>query len=492
MINDDEDVGASAGGENEIDNSNCNNNNNSNNNNNDRGRSNSGKGNKTSSDSGTRRSARYLSRNAKDESASGSTSESAKASTKIAEEPKRDPSSENENEMDDGCDSNLDLAKALSLVQEAEKNVGDRMEDGCDSNLDLAMALSLVDEAEKDQSTKSTVNQSGGGHNSILDTAFIEESGEERALNVDLMDDGRDSIPPDSASLLEKRRHVDQNISKVDDGSEGDKAGEEFAVMTFSVDMAELDQRRGVDAPMEGDAGEAPNQVRRPPLRSASVGRKTVAATYVGDEKEEAGGKKEEKEPEVVVVDGRPFHLVLQKADGNCLFRSIGHSLKMAGISAPRQHSRMRDTIVDHALDNWQRFGDLAKKQHGLNNKPDYEDKLRENGEWGDQSEILIAADLFHVPIRIYNYGSRAVYEQNPDCSNAAPIYICFNEKRQHYDALIPITGDASVAGDVSAPGDDPVAGDVSAPGDDPVADDDSVADDVTDAVNNGGDMDTS
>ena len=95
----------------------------------------------------------------------------------------------------------------------------------------------------------------------------------------------------------------------------------------------------------------------------------------------------------------------------------------MAGISAPRQHSRMRDTIIDHALVNWQRFGDMAKKQHGLSNKPDYEDKLRENGEWGDQSEILIAADLFHVPIRIYNYGSGAVYEQNPDGSTAVSQY---------------------------------------------------------------------
>ena len=183
--------------------------NNSNNNNN-RGRSNSRKGKKASGNSGTRRSARNLSRNAKD--GSGPASESAKASTKIVEEPERDPSSENDNVMNDGCDSNLDLAKALSLVQEAEKNVGDRMEDGCDSNLDLAMALSLVDEAEKDQSTKSTADQSGRGADSVLlDTAFVEESGEGQAMNVvDVMDNGSDSIRPDSASLVEKSRHVDQ------------------------------------------------------------------------------------------------------------------------------------------------------------------------------------------------------------------------------------------------------------------------------------------
>ena len=146
------------------------------------------------------------------------------------------------------------------------------------------------------------------------------------------------------------RRYI-QSLAKVGGGIEGDQAEEEVAVMSLSVDMAELDQRRGVDAPMESDAEDAQNRVsRRPPLRSASVGqrsasagqrsasagRKTVAAKYVGDEecvkKEEVGAKKEEEEHEVVIVDGSPFHLVLQKADGNCLFRSIGHSLKVISL----------------------------------------------------------------------------------------------------------------------------------------------------------------
>ena len=70
--------------------------------------------------------------------------------------------------------------------------------------------------------------------------------------------------------------------------------------------------------------------------------------------------------------------------------------------------------MVDHALRNWQRFGDLAKKQHELRNKKDYEETMREDATWGDHSEVIVAADLYQVPIRVFGARSGLVLTENP------------------------------------------------------------------------------
>lgn len=118
------------------------------------------------------------------------------------------------------------------------------------------------------------------------------------------------------------------------------------------------------------------------------------------------------------VIDGRRFIRVTQPGDGNCLFRSLAHALRAADIAAPPDHAVLRNEIVDHASVNWQRFGDMAKKQHELTRKSSYVNLMRTDGEWGDHSELLASSDLYHVPIRIYNVEGDWVSKENPSCSD--------------------------------------------------------------------------
>lgn len=147
-----------------------------------------------------------------------------------------------------------------------------------------------------------------------------------------------------------------------------------------------------------------------------------------------------------VVVEGRSFHRVVQMGDGNCLFRSLVYVLKVAGIAAPRRHGDLRQEVVDHALANWQRFGVLAKKQHELRNKKDYEETMRTDTTWGDHSEVIVAADLYQVPIRVFGSNSGLVLSENPYGSQRAPVYIRYDSGTQHYDALEPVDDSEGVA----------------------------------------------
>ena len=86
----------------------------------------------------------------------------------------------------------------------------------------------------------------------------------------------------------------------------------------------------------------------------------------------------------------------------------------MAEIPAPVDHRKLRLEIVDHASVNWARFGELAKKQHEITRKTQYQDLMRTDGEWGDNSEIIVASSLYCVPIRIYNIEGGWVTKENP------------------------------------------------------------------------------
>ena len=43
---------------------------------------------------------------------------------------------------------------------------------------------------------------------------------------------------------------------------------------------------------------------------------------------------------------------------------------------------------------------------------------MRKDGEWGDHSEVLLAADLYHTPVHIYNIHSRQFVVENPSDSD--------------------------------------------------------------------------
>jgi len=153
---------------------------------------------------------------------------------------------------------------------------------------------------------------------------------------------------------------------------------------------------------------------------------------------------KKKDEIEIFTVDGRRFRRVVQEGDGNCLFRSLVHALKIGGAAAPQCHKIVRSEVIDHCCVNWTRFGVQAKKHHEVTTKKEYESKLRKDGEWGDHTEVLLAADLYDTPIHIYNIQSRRFMVENPSDSDKKPIFLAFDYEEQHYDALEPMDGDIS------------------------------------------------
>ena len=74
--------------------------------------------------------------------------------------------------------------------------------------------------------------------------------------------------------------------------------------------------------------------------------------------------------------------------------------------------------MIDHGSVNWTRFGELAKKQHEVTTKKEYVAKLRTDGEYGDHSEVLLAADLYHTPIHVFNIQSGQFVIENPTDSD--------------------------------------------------------------------------
>jgi len=114
--------------------------------------------------------------------------------------------------------------------------------------------------------------------------------------------------------------------------------------------------------------------------------------------------------------------------------------------SPRRKRTKKKDEIEIFTVDGrrFPRFGVLAKKQHEVTTKKDYESKMRKDGEWGDHSEVLLAADLYHTPVHIFNIHSRQFVVENPSDSDKKPIFLAFDYEKQHYDALEPMDGDIS------------------------------------------------
>lgn len=126
-------------------------------------------------------------------------------------------------------------------------------------------------------------------------------------------------------------------------------------------------------------------------------------------------------------------------ADGNCLFSAICSLYNR--ICDPAQQydqSRLRAEIVQELRTNPSYAAFIFDM-----NVQDYANEMSQNGVWGGEPEITIAANLLGIKIVVINAGNgsedsvsnRTVY--NEQAGNHRQIFLRYNGTN-HYDALIP------------------------------------------------------
>ncbi len=97
------------------------------------------------------------------------------------------------------------------------------------------------------------------------------------------------------------------------------------------------------------------------------------------------------------------FHINSMNPDGNCLFRSLSDQLNHDNGEA---HDFIRHQIINHIRRHSDEFKDflLLQDNHEDISDPDsYIQKMVQNGEWGGNPEVYVAAWLYGVNINIYS-----------------------------------------------------------------------------------------
>lgn len=110
--------------------------------------------------------------------------------------------------------------------------------------------------------------------------------------------------------------------------------------------------------------------------------------------------------------------------DGNCLFRSLAHTLNIS-------HEEVRRRTVAHIEDEWD-----AHFRHFMTEEEQasYRRDIRRNGVWGDELSISAFAMVYRRSVVVYDRTSLSVIQRYEGDDSLPPVRVVFSGC--HYDAL--------------------------------------------------------
>ena len=136
-------------------------------------------------------------------------------------------------------------------------------------------------------------------------------------------------------------------------------------------------------------------------------------------------GHDEEKalEEQIAALGGR---ILLMAPDGNCLFRTVGNQLH----GRSEDHGDIRQRILDFMEANEADFSPFVEDDETW---ADYVPRMRNEGEWGGQQELVAASRLFQVNIVIHQLNEARL--EIPFSATARTLHLSFHGAA-HYNSV--------------------------------------------------------
>jgi len=120
--------------------------------------------------------------------------------------------------------------------------------------------------------------------------------------------------------------------------------------------------------------------------------------------------------------------------DGNCLFRALADQIH--GERGPEGHGDIRRRVLDAIAANEDGFKWFLEDDEPFG---DYVSRMRQDGEWGGQLELQVAANLYGVNITIHqeeSTGAPAFMIQTATGKPTRTIHLHYDSLCEHYDSV--------------------------------------------------------
>ena len=126
------------------------------------------------------------------------------------------------------------------------------------------------------------------------------------------------------------------------------------------------------------------------------------------------------------------FKLVPVASDGNCLFRAL--SVVTAGHQSA--HQQIRQQIVEELESSKTEFEAFLTEDMSF---VDYCNKMRRDGEWGGNLELLLASRIFKAKILVFQEGDLPSLQiQDPALNNNVELSLYLSyDAHHHYSPLL-------------------------------------------------------
>ena len=184
--------------------------------------------------------------------------------------------------------------------------------------------------ARRSQNRDTAASSSSTTESADVDDDAREENGlTSSSLEVDTarMEDW--TVPEPESLNPETPSEADETIGQVhddDDGEGDDDDGDEVLPEIQEISYQEVPEIEDVPE-INNNLNNNNNSSKSSPILEADSKRKSP--------------RRKKKDKDIISVDGRRFRRVAQKGDGNCLFRSLVHALKVCIWTKSQSHHRL-------------------------------------------------------------------------------------------------------------------------------------------------------
>jgi len=128
------------------------------------------------------------------------------------------------------------------------------------------------------------------------------------------------------------------------------------------------------------------------------------------------------------------FFVRRMDSDGNCMFRSIADQL----VGDNQKHDQYRQEIINYIESHKDHFSFFIEDSE---NFEEYVQRMRQDGEWGDQPELCAAAQCLNVNIFVHQVDSPTYVIRSESATGARDIHLSYHGGC-HYNSVRTLDDD--------------------------------------------------
>mmetsp|Transcript_21944 Transcript_21944/g.54204 ORF Transcript_21944/g.54204 Transcript_21944/m.54204 type:complete len:288 (-) Transcript_21944:576-1439(-) len=208
------------------------------------------------------------------------------------------------------------------------------------------------------------------------------------------------------------------------------------------------------DAQADPDDAAGPKLSKKEKRRRAKEAKDLEEEARSKVEKAAAGPSEREIETAALTRVLHPLGLTIHhiKPDGNCLFSSVSHQLKInssgsGGAGGVLSAKQLREATAAHIRGNPGEYfpfitaADFEGGGEGNVTMDEYCENLAKPSVWGGQVEIRAMTEVLDVPVEVYA-ADMPVLKMGPTGGDKAPLRLSYHRKYyglgEHYNSVVP------------------------------------------------------